>query len=179
MDISAEVALNAIIDRVQERDRNLASLLQAAVDEGKSVERTEALKGRKNQTHTYRQVTKLSGEEALERVTSVLQAYFIELPMCIASMQAELDQAEVKRQPGPRTEGPGMPLFSSSEELSETVEREQKRVQVRASIDLANEAKLARSDEDELFALPDLGDDALASQRKNMDQLRGLLQGAN
>jgi hypothetical protein len=177
VELSAETALDTLLARVRARDPDLASLMQAAVDEGKLVDRTEALKGKKNQTHTYRKVTRLSGEEALEKATSVLQAYFVELPMCIASMQKELGQAAVSSKAPSGSEGAGLPLFSYPNEVPTTENRGQIKDFLLVSIDLANEAKLGRNEGGELLPLKGLSEVDMAAQRQHLTLLRELLVG--
>lgn len=177
MELSAETVLDTLLARVRARDPDLASLMQGAVDEGKLVDRTEALKGKKNQTHTYRKVTRLSREEALEKAISVLQAYFVELPMCIASLQNELGKAEVSSKEPSGSEGAELPLFSYSDDVLTAENWVQKKGSLLVSIDLANEAKLGRSEGGELLPLKSLSEVDMAAQRQHLTQLRQLIAG--
>ncbi len=169
-------AIRIILDRLQEKSPELATLVQSAVDEGEFIEVSGAFKGKKGQpTHAYRKRTKLTDREALEKVLSVLQSYFVELPMCVNAMAGDLKELEIS----PRSQGvdEDLPLFRNDDRAfrNQVALQDRELDSIQVCIDLEHEAMRAQREESSLLTLQIFRQEQIESQQKNLADLRALL----
>lgn len=82
-DYTPEQALEMLLRKLGERDITLQTAVRAAIDLGKDVTETQQV-GR-NRVRKYRKTVPFTHEEALRVALDVLQAYFVDLPLCINS----------------------------------------------------------------------------------------------
>lgn len=88
-----EQALELLLRKLGECDESLASEVRGAIDVGKE-ELIEEREGR-GVTRHYRSISRYSHEEALNVALNALQAYFVELPMYIASSDNDLQSCNI------------------------------------------------------------------------------------
>ena len=165
-DYTPEQALDTLMRKLREKNEQLATTVQEAIDAGKDVIKEERISPRKRRR--YRQVVPFQPEEALQAAISALQAEFIEQPMFVNSLlgtiskaslgsrgvSARLDKAEVaeRYRAGPATGGP-----------PPTVQ-----------IELETETQISKTGK-EVHQLAAASDAELASQLENVRQLRKLI----
>lgn len=178
MEYGYEEAIKVILDRLRERDPDLATLVQSAVDEGKFVDVSGDFKGKKGQpTHAYRKLTKLTDREALEKVLSVMESYFVELPMCVNAAADDLEKLEISALAA--GEDKDFPLFreDSGAFRGQVTLQDKELDAIRVCIDLEHEAMHAQRDESSLLTLETFSQEQIESQQKNLADLRALLLG--
>jgi len=171
-----EEAIRIVLDRLQEKSPELATLVQNAVDEGEFIEVKGAFKGKNGQpTHAYRKRTKLTDLEALEKVLSVLQSYFVELPMCVNAMAGDLTELEIST--GPLGVDEDLPLFrnDNSAVRNQVALQGNELDSIQVCIDLGHEAMRAQREESSLLTLQIFSQEQIESQQKNLADLRALL----
>ena len=91
---SPQVALELLLRKVEERDAELANLVQAAIDVGKDIFESEAPSDYKKR-RKYRKTVRFSHKEALGVSIDTLKAYFIEQPSLINTVVEEFAVAEL------------------------------------------------------------------------------------
>jgi hypothetical protein len=79
-------ALELLMRKLNQRDTELATRVQAVVDAGKDVEETEPSTGRrKKNARVYRKSVPYTYGEALQVAINALTAYFVEQPLLVES----------------------------------------------------------------------------------------------
>lgn len=87
-DYSARDALELILRKIAERDKDLGAEVRRAIDEGKVVELQQESTDRRRRPHRYRKTVPYTPEEALRVTLNVLNAYFVEQPLLANSALA-------------------------------------------------------------------------------------------
>jgi hypothetical protein len=90
---TAEEALDTLLSKLRERDLSLEVAVRSAIDLGKDIAEVQRL-GRKR-VRRYRKTVPFTHEEALHVALDVLQAYFVDLPLCINSAIENFKSAAV------------------------------------------------------------------------------------
>jgi hypothetical protein len=72
-DYSPQDAFELLMRKLTERDRDLATQVQAVVDEGKDVEETEVVGSRRRRSRVYRKTVPYSYDEALRAALKALE----------------------------------------------------------------------------------------------------------
>jgi hypothetical protein len=100
-DYTPEQALDTLLNKLRERDLSLEAIVRSAIDLGKDATEEQQL-GRRR-VRRYRKTVPFTHEEALHVSLDVLQAYFVELPLCINSAIGNFKSAgiDASRQDGP------------------------------------------------------------------------------
>lgn len=93
-------ALSLLLKKLDTQSPGLAAQVRVAIDAGKDVEE-KASNPRRKKPRSYRKAVPLSEEEALAAAVDVLQAYFVEQPLFVASA---MDNAKSAAVAGPRQE---------------------------------------------------------------------------
>ncbi len=166
-DYTAEHALDLLLRKLEAANADLAAQVRAAIDAGKDIEEEEPLSSRRKRIRRYRKAVRLSTKEALEAAVDVLQAYFIEQPLFIASA---MDNALPAALAEPRDvyEVTGTKQVTRSPDTRLDVEKI-------LDIELQAETQLTKSG-DETYRLRRPDPSELARQRENMSHLRDLLR---
>jgi len=92
-DYTPEQALDTLLTKLREKDLSLEAAVRSAIDLGKDVTEVQRL-GRKR-VRRYRKTVPFTHEEALHISLDVLQAYFVDLPVCINSAVDNFKSAAV------------------------------------------------------------------------------------
>lgn len=173
MDYSAREALGILVEKITQRSPELARLVQAAVNEGKFIEERELLKGNKaRKTHTYRKLTKLSDKEALEKAIAVLESYFIELPLCVASLTGDLANAVLVE---PEHITTRLPLFENATNAPVDERETRHSTAVTIFIDMGHEAIISPRSEEKLLELHSAEIAQIEQQKQNIAKVRSML----
>jgi hypothetical protein len=118
-----EQALEVLLRKLGERDATLEGDVRAAIDVGKDVPEIQQM-GRRR-VRKYRKTVPFTHDEALRLTLDVLQAYFVDLPLCINSSIENFASAAVGALRPDRSDWGGTPAKLSSEEhVGETKEME-------------------------------------------------------
>lgn len=82
-DYTPEQALEVLLRKLGERDAMLEGSVRGAIDMGKDVPEVQPTSRRR--VRRYRKTVPFTHDEALRLTLDVLQAYFVDLPLCINS----------------------------------------------------------------------------------------------
>lgn len=174
LDYSAKEALAAIIGRLHEKAPELAALVQASNDEGKYVEKSERIQGKREQQHTFRKATSLTDTEALMNALRVMEAYFLEQPMLWSSLTKDLQ--ETLAIAGPVPAGNDLPLFSRATAAAPSQPLQAAGSVKTARIDFESETQLDRKEAGDVFDIPAEIEALIATQKENLAKIRSLTQ---
>jgi hypothetical protein len=92
LDYTPEDALRVLMSKLRNRDADLASQIQAAIDQGKDIQETEPARERRK-ARLYRKTVPYLAQEALQVAISALRAYFVEQPLFMNSCHDNMAQA--------------------------------------------------------------------------------------
>jgi len=118
-----EQALGVLLRKLGERDATLEAKIRAEIDSGKDV--TEEQRRGRRRVRKYRKTVPFTHDEALRLTLDVIQAYFVDLPLCINSSIANFRSAAVgASRPDQSAWGETRAKLSSDEHVGETKEME-------------------------------------------------------
>lgn len=78
---TAGQALELLMTKLRALDETLANQVQAAIDAGRDVQKTEPAQYPKKKPRSYRKQEPFSSEDALREALKALQAFFVEQPL--------------------------------------------------------------------------------------------------
>jgi len=165
-DYSPHEALGLLMQKLRERDEDLATEIQAAIDAGKDVEETEPTGRARKKTRSYRRAVRITDEEALRVATNALRAHFIEQPLFVESAADDFRSAAIDTQGGHaprRPNGQGQAKPATGVDVEKILEIE---TQIETQISPADRTTLR---------LERASPEALAKQRENLDLLYDLI----
>jgi hypothetical protein len=160
-DYSPRVALEMLIRKVTERDPELASHLQSAIDAGKDVSERQYSPNRKR-SRLYRKTVRFTDEEALRIAIEALQAHFVEQPMFVISAARQFAAAAL----GDRVDA--SPIVRA--ESPKAVATEGVGVEKPLEIEVQTETQISRADEQTIRLTPPAAD-ALKQQQEHVGRL--------
>lgn len=166
-DYTAEQALELLLCKLDTANADLAAQVRAAIDAGKDIEEEEPRRSPRKKVRRYRKAVRLSTQEALAAAADVLQAYFIEQPLFVASA---MDSALSCELAGPRDPYEVMDTRQVTRAPDAGLDFEKV-----FDIELRAETQLTQSG-DETYRLRRPEPSGLVKQRENMSHLRGLLR---
>lgn len=163
-DYSPRAALELLIRKVTERDPELASRLQSAIDAGKDVSERQYSPHRKR-PRLYRKTVRFSDEEALRVAVDALQAHFVEQPMFVISAAHQFAAAAL----GGRVDPSRIPRAESPK----AVATEGVGVDKPLEIEVQTETQISTADEQTVRLAPPAAD-ALKQQQEHVGRLLDL-----
>lgn len=164
-DYTAQEALEALLQLVEQRVPGLLHRIKLAIDSGTEDQDEEAVKGKgkKNKIRKYNINRPYTAEEALEVALGVLQAYFVETPLFINSALSNFEKTAI---------GATTKTFAGYGERGIDLEDEGKPKKVQ--IELHTETQISRATQ-EMFSLEYKSAEEINKQRENLDQLKNLV----
>ena len=99
-DYSPREALTLLMNKLIDRDADLAREIRAAVDAGKDVEERETTGRGRKKTRVYRRAVRLTDEEALQVAANALRAHFVEQPLFVNSAADNFRAAAIDARSG-------------------------------------------------------------------------------
>lgn len=166
-DYTPDQALKLLLSKLDAANEELAQQVRRAIDAGKDIEQAEPGSSRRKKVRRYRKSVRLSTEEALAAAANVLQAYFVEQPLLVASA---LDNVRSARTAGPRKVFDPMRIDRAAPDPDDGSEREKN-----LEIELRAETQLT-SDGEETHRLLRPNAEELKEQSANLEHLRALLR---
>jgi hypothetical protein len=173
-------ALAILLNRVRERNQELADRIAEAVDAGKDVSRREPSSDGGKRARLYRKVEPYTYEEALQVAIDALQAHLLEQPLCVNSFLENARESAVGTgQPVARAEKMDFWTQTEAEVLrtgsgAEREARAEIGVSKEIRIEVKTETQIAREGE-EMVSLAPVSEDLIMEQRTNFAALRDLL----
>ena len=164
-DYSPREALDLLLQKVTERDPELARHLQSVIDAGKDVSERE-YSGNRKKPRVYRKTVRFTDEEALRIATEGLQAHFVEQPLFITSAARDFAAAAL----GARAD-PWRVTLSEEQAVAST---EGVGIGKQLEIELQTETHISRVDEQNIRLLPP-AEDVLEQQKLHVERLFDLV----
>jgi len=160
-------ALELLMRKLAIRDLELATNIQAAVNEGKDVQETEPDTNRGNKRlRSYRRRVPYSPDEALKVMLNALRAHFIEQPLFINGLLDNLTEAAM----GIPTIQHNAPASSDESFKLDAIGSEKE-----IGFELDTETELLREPGPSALLLHRVATERLEQQQTNMDVLRTLI----
>ena len=160
-------ALDLLMKKLSERDKELSDQVQAALDVGKDVEEIEPSNDLRKKGRIYRKTAPFRNEEALQIALDALQACFVEQPLFVASAADSFTKAAI----GVLQQSELMHYESIDE--SEPVLLEYQDVEKAMEIEIQSETQLSKTG-DETILLKRVSKEQIDVQRQNIAKLREL-----
>ena len=159
-----------LLEKIRERDYDLASDLEAAIDAGKDV-LEEATIAVSKKPRKYRRTVRFSDEEALRVVIGALKAHFVEQPQLAVSAMREFADSSVE------IEGPGQFGLSFDRPPSEMVEDSPLDLKLELEVQTATKiAPEGKKNVPETVSIPWYQQELIDEQKTNIDQLSELVE---
>jgi hypothetical protein len=167
--VTAELAFAVLMRKVREKDTELATRVQAAVDAGKDVEETEPLpRGRKEKLRSYRKTIPYSYKEGFQVALNALAAYFVEQPLFINSSLDNIAQAALERPNRP------VHILSADKRPTDWFAQETKGREKPVAVEIRLATQISQPTE-ETFTVRRIPQDQLQEQRRNLNSLLSFL----
>jgi len=174
-DYTPEDALKILMAKLRAKDSELATEIQAAIDQGKDIQQAEPARGRKK-ARSYRKTVPYSHAEALQVAISALNAYFIEQPLFMNSCHNNMAQAVIGE--------PRRQRFSWEKESSFAIDLQTNGVEKAVEIEVVTETQLpsetsALQLHRQTQQMERVTADQIQEQQRNITLLRGLVTFGN
>ena len=164
-DYSPREALDLLLQKVTERDPELARHLQSVIDSGKDVWERD-YSGNRKKSRGYRKTVRFTDEEALRIATDGLQAHFVEQPLFITSAARHFAAAAL----GARADPSSNTLFEEQAVAS----TKDVGIEKQLEIELQTETHISRVNEQNIRLLPP-AEDMLEQQKAHVKRLFDLV----
>jgi hypothetical protein len=162
-----EQALSLLMKKLTERNKDLASKIQSAIDAGKDISEEESNPDKRKKPRTYRKKVPYTHAEALQIALNALESYFIEQPLFVESMTKNISETVLA------TPNPLQLDYSEGKDSRDWILSESKGREKTFEIELQTETQISKIGK-ELITLIPISHDLIVEQQNNFKLLRNL-----
>ncbi|WP_292367791.1 hypothetical protein [Methanoregula sp. UBA64] len=162
-----ENALSLLMQKLKERNQDLALKIQSEIDSGKDIRAEEPEIDKRKNPHTYRKKVPYSHAEALQIAVDALESYFIEQPLFVKSMTENLGSTLLG---GPNLISLDRSYEKNIRDKNSFVSAEKRKP---VEIELRTETQMSIRGEETIELIPP-SFELIESQKKNLEVLRYL-----